>query len=193
MERGHHIKPQGDKNERGQISKRGSGAGNWNLMMSQENTKLKQTDPVKSKSRIVTLWGQGTCKWAYPTNALTFQRGQNSLLPRESLHPAKFVAEMRMTVMHFAQFKMCWNYYFFVSSSWFIPQDFRLVDSRQQYFPHWATPVFFVFFLHGDRWRGQLENNAEGHAAKMSQNVPSSIDIDLAWAQVRRPHIGPLI
>lgn len=39
MERGHHIIAQGDREERDQMPKRGSGVGNRNLMMSQEKTK----------------------------------------------------------------------------------------------------------------------------------------------------------
>lgn len=62
MERGHHIIAQGDREGRDQMPKRGSGAGNRNLMMSQEKTKPKQSDPVKSKPRIVTLPGHGTCR-----------------------------------------------------------------------------------------------------------------------------------
>lgn len=54
MERGHHIIAQGDREGRDQMTKRGSGAGNRNLMMSQEKTKPKQADPVNSKPRIVS-------------------------------------------------------------------------------------------------------------------------------------------
>lgn len=65
MERGQHFIAQGDREERDQIPKRGSGAGNGNLMMSQEETKAKQLDPVKSK--MVTLAWHGTCKWPCPS------------------------------------------------------------------------------------------------------------------------------
>lgn len=66
MERGQHFIAQGDREERDQIPKRGSGAGNGNLMMSQEETKAKQLDPVKSK--MVTLAWHGTCKWPCPSS-----------------------------------------------------------------------------------------------------------------------------
>lgn len=67
MERGHHIIAQGDREGRDRMTKRGSGAGNRNLMMSHEKTKPKPSDPVKSKPRIVTLPGHMTCKWACPS------------------------------------------------------------------------------------------------------------------------------
>lgn len=79
MERGHHIIAQGDRKERDQMLKRGSGAGNINLMMSQEKTKLKQADPVKSKPRIVTSPGHGTCKWACPSSRFDILMNQNNL------------------------------------------------------------------------------------------------------------------
>lgn len=66
MERGQHFIAQGDREERDRIPKRGSGAGNGNLMMSQEETKAKQLDPVKSK--MVTLAWHGTCKWPCPSS-----------------------------------------------------------------------------------------------------------------------------
>lgn len=49
---------------------------------------------------------------------------------------------------------------------------------------------FFFNSPHCDRWCGQLENNGEGHSAKMSQHPPTSIYIDLVEEQVRRAHIG---
>lgn len=64
MEKGHHIIAQGDWEGRDQMTKRGRGAGNRNLMMSQEKTKPKQADPVKSNPWLVTLPGRTTCKWA---------------------------------------------------------------------------------------------------------------------------------
>ena len=79
MERGHCIIAQGDKGERDEMLKRGSGAGNRNLMTSQEKTKPKQTDPVKSKPRIVTLPGHGTCKWVCPSSGSDISMNQNNL------------------------------------------------------------------------------------------------------------------
>lgn len=79
MERGHHIIAEGDREGRDQIPKRGSGAGNRNLMTSQEKTKPKQADPVKLKPRILTLPGHGTCKWACPSSCFAFPTNQNNL------------------------------------------------------------------------------------------------------------------
>lgn len=79
MERGHHIIAEGDRVERDQLPKRGSGAGNRNLMMSQEKTKPKQADPVKSKPRILTSAGHGTCKWACPSSRFDGSTNQNNL------------------------------------------------------------------------------------------------------------------
>lgn len=79
MERGHHIMAQGDREGRDQTPKRGSGAGNRNLMMSQEKTKPKQADPVKSKPRIVTLPGHRTCKWACRSSGFDISTNQNNL------------------------------------------------------------------------------------------------------------------
>lgn len=79
MGRGHHIIAQGDREERDRIPKRDSGAGNGNLMMSQEETKPKQVDPVKSKPRIATLPVHGTCKWAYPSSRFDISTNQNNL------------------------------------------------------------------------------------------------------------------
>lgn len=79
MERGHHIIAEGDREGRDQIPKRGSGAGNRTLMMSQEKTKPKQADQVKLKPRILTLPGHGTCKWACPSSCFAFPTNQNNL------------------------------------------------------------------------------------------------------------------